>query len=88
MSDPRRTTGDPRRFTRDALEFGRVASLSDGLFPWLLAGSGWGASTGVTLLALAVAFVLPVGGLAMLLLTWPVEAVVAWRAPSSYRDWG
>ena len=60
--------------------------IPDGLFPWLLAG--WGASTIVTLLALAVALVIPVAGLAMLPLTWPVEALVAWRAPTSYRDWG
>lgn len=55
------------------------------LFPWLLAG--WGASTFVTVTGLAIAFALPVAGLAMLLLTWPVEAVIAWRAPASYRDW-
>jgi uncharacterized membrane protein len=60
--------------------------MPDGLFPWLLAG--WGASTIVTLLALAVAFVVPVAGLVMLPLTWPVEALVAWRAPANYRDWG
>jgi uncharacterized membrane protein len=60
--------------------------MPDGLFPWLLAG--WGASTIVTLLALAVALVAPVAGLVMLPLTWPVEALVAWRAPTSYRDWG
>ncbi len=60
--------------------------MPDGLFPWLLAG--WGASTFVTVLGLAVAFVVPVAGLVMLLLTWPVEALVAWRAPDSYREWG
>lgn len=60
--------------------------MPDGLFPWLLAG--WGASTIVTLLALVVAFVVPVAGLVMLPLTWPVEALVAWRAPATYRDWG
>lgn len=60
--------------------------IPDGLFPWLLAG--WGASTIVTLLALAVALVVPVAGLAMMPLTWAVEALVAWRAPTSYRDWG
>jgi uncharacterized membrane protein len=57
-----------------------------GLFPWLLAG--WGASTIVTLVGLAVAFVVPVAGLVMMFLTWPVESLVAWRAPESYRDWG
>jgi len=57
-----------------------------GLFPWVIAG--WGSSTLVTLLALAVAFVLPVAGLVMLALTWSAEAVVAWRAPEDYRDWG
>lgn len=60
--------------------------MPDGLFPWLLAG--WGASTFVTLLALGVAFVVPLASLAMLVLTWPVEALVAWRAPDSYREWG
>lgn len=55
------------------------------LFPWLLAG--WGASTFVTVTGLAIAFALPVAGLTVLLLTWPVEAVIAWRAPASYRDW-
>lgn len=57
-----------------------------GLFPWLLAG--WGASTIVTLSALAVSLLVPVAGLAVLALTRPVEALVAWRAPASYRDWG
>jgi uncharacterized membrane protein len=60
--------------------------MPPGLFPWLLAG--WGASTMVTVLGLAVSFVVPVVGLVMLLLTWPVEALVAWRAPPSYREWG
>jgi uncharacterized membrane protein len=60
--------------------------LPAGLFPWLVAG--WGSSTGVTLLALAVAAVYPPAGLAMLLLTWPAEALVAWRAPASYPEWG
>ena len=60
--------------------------LPAGLFGWLAAG--WGSSTAVTLLALVVAVWLPVGGLAMLLLTWPAEALVAWRAPHEYRDWG
>jgi len=60
--------------------------MPPGLFPWLLAG--WGASTFVTLIGLAVAFVVPVAGLVMLLFTWPIEALVAWRAPTSYRDWG
>jgi hypothetical protein len=59
--------------------------LPDGLFPWLLAG--WGASTTVTVLGLAVAFVVPVGGLLLLPLTWPAEALVARRAPGSYREW-
>jgi uncharacterized membrane protein len=62
------------------------APIPDGLFPWLLAG--WGASAVVTLLALVVAFVVPVAGLAMMPLTWAVEALVAWRAPASYRQWG
>jgi uncharacterized membrane protein len=60
--------------------------LPAGLFRWLVAG--WGASTGVTLLALAIAFVVPVAGLATLVLTWPAEAIVAWRAPQGYREWG
>lgn len=60
--------------------------MPPGLFPWLLAG--WGASTMVTVLGLVIAFVVPVAGLVMLLLTWPVEALVAWRAPPSYREWG
>ncbi len=60
--------------------------MPPGLFPWLLAG--WGASTMVTVLGLAISFVVPVVGLVMLLLTWPVEALVAWRAPPSYREWG
>ena len=60
--------------------------MPPGLFPWLLAG--WGASTFVTFLGLAVAFVVPVAGLVMLLFTWPIEALVAWRAPTSYREWG
>lgn len=60
--------------------------MPDGLFPWLLAG--WGASTGVTLLALGVAFALPVAGLAMLVLTWPVEAIIAHQAPDAYAEWG
>jgi len=59
--------------------------MPEGLFPWLLAG--WGASTFVTVAGLAIAFILPIAGLAMLLLTWPVEALVAWRAPAAYRDW-
>lgn len=49
--------------------------LSPTGFRWLLAG--WGASAAVTFLALGVAFVLPVAALAVLLLTWPAEAVVA-----------
>jgi uncharacterized membrane protein len=61
-------------------------SLPDGLYPWLLAG--WGSSTAVTLLGLAVAFVVPVAGLAMLLLTWPAEALVGRRAPAAYAEWG
>lgn len=60
--------------------------MPPGLFPWVLAG--WGASAAVTLVGLAIAFVLPVAGLVTLLCTWPVEALVAWRAPASYRDWG
>lgn len=59
--------------------------MPPGLFPWLLAG--WGASTGVTLVGLAIAFIVPVAGLVTLFFTWPVEALVAWRAPTSYRDW-
>ena len=35
-----------------------------------------------------IALVLPVAGLVMLVLTWPAEALVAWRAPEGYRDWG
>ncbi len=57
-----------------------------GMYPWMVAG--WGASAGVTLLALALALVVPVAGLAMMPLTWVVEALVAWRAPAGYRDWG
>lgn len=60
--------------------------MPDGLFPWLVAG--WGSSTAVTLLALAVAFVAPVVGLLMLLLTWPAEVLVARRAPEAYAAWG
>jgi uncharacterized membrane protein len=60
--------------------------MPDGLFPWLVAG--WGSSTAVTLLALAVAFVAPVAGLLMLLLTWPAELLVARRAPEAYAAWG
>lgn len=60
--------------------------LPAGLFPWLLAG--WGASAGVTLLAFGVSFAVPVAGLLLLLLTWPVEALVAHRAPEGYRAWG
>ena len=56
------------------------------LFPWLLAG--WGANAGVTVLAFGVSFFVPVAGLLILLLTWPVEAVVAYRAPEGYRAWG
>jgi uncharacterized membrane protein len=56
------------------------------LFPWLL--GGWGASTAVTVVGLGVAFVVPVAGLAALLLTWPAEALVARLAPNGYRDWG
>ena len=59
--------------------------MPPGLYPWLLAG--WGASTFVTLVALAIAFVVPVAGLVVMLLTWPMEAAVAWRAPSGYRTW-
>lgn len=58
----------------------------DGLFPWLLAG--WGASAAVTALALVLAFFVPVAGLALLVLNWPVEAIVAHRAPQGYSDWG
>ena len=60
--------------------------MPDGLFRWWLAG--WGASAVVTLLALGAAFLLPVAALAMLLLTWPVEALVAYWAPREYRVWG
>ena len=60
--------------------------LPAGLYPWLLAG--WGASTVVSIIGLATAFAVPVAGLALLVLTWPAEALVAWRAPASYRDWG
>lgn len=46
--------------------------------------AGWGASAAMTFLALGVAFVLPVAALAMLLLTWPAEALVArWAARST-----
>ena len=69
---------------------GSVAAWSrpmpDGLFGWILAG--WGASAAMTVLGLVIAFVAPIAGLAMLLLTWPAEALVAWRAPSAYRQWG
>jgi uncharacterized membrane protein len=56
-----------------------------GVFPWLLAT--WGATTFVTLVALATAFVVPVAGLVMMLFTWPIESLVARRAPAAYRDW-
>lgn len=42
----------------------------------------------VALIGLALAFISPVAGLVMLLFTWPVEALVAWRAPPGCRDWG
>lgn len=57
-----------------------------GMFPWLLAG--WGVWTFVTLVGFALAFLVPVAGLLMLMLTWPIDALVAWRAPANYRDWG
>ena len=60
--------------------------MPEGLFPWLVAG--WGSSTAVTLLALAVAFAVPVAGLVMLVLTWPAEAIVRRRAPDAYVAWG
>lgn len=60
--------------------------VPDGLFRWLVAG--WGSSTAVTLLALAVSFVVPVAGLVMLVLTWPAEALVRLRAPDDYAVWG
>jgi uncharacterized membrane protein len=60
--------------------------MPEGLLRWVVAG--WGSSTAVTLLALAVSFALPVAGLAMLLLTWPAEALVRWQAPDAYADWG
>ncbi len=56
-----------------------------GLLPWVLAG--WGANAIVILIGLGLAFLVPVAGLAMLLLTWPVELLVAWRAPEAYREW-
>jgi uncharacterized membrane protein len=59
--------------------------LPAGLFPWLLAG--WGTTTFVALAALGVALVLPLAGLAMMTLTWPIEALVSRRAPPAYRDW-
>lgn len=58
--------------------------LSRTRFRWLV--GGWGASAAVTFLALGVAFVLPVAALAMLLLTWPAEALVArWGTRSARR---
>jgi uncharacterized membrane protein len=60
--------------------------MPDGLYPWLLVG--WGSSTVVALLGLVVAFVVPPVGLAMLLLTWPAELLVARRAPAAYAEWG
>lgn len=57
-----------------------------GLFRWLLAG--WGASAVVTLLALVVAFFVPVAGLILLVLNWPAEAIIAHRAPEGYTTWG
>jgi uncharacterized membrane protein len=59
--------------------------IPPGLFRWMLAG--WGASTAVTLIGLLLALAFPVVGLAMLLFTWPVEALVARRAPPGYREW-
>jgi hypothetical protein len=56
-----------------------------GLFPWLLAA--WGDFTFVALLGLGIAFAAPVAGLPVLALTWPVGALIAYRAPDSYRDW-
>lgn len=58
----------------------------DGLLRWLVAG--WGSSAAVNLVALAVAFFVPVAGLLLLLLTWPIEAIVAHYAPDGYSDWG
>jgi len=60
--------------------------IPEGIYPWMVAG--WSASAAVTLLALAVSLVAPIVGLAMMPLTWVVEALVAWRAPAGYRDWG
>ncbi|MCH8562851.1 DUF1211 domain-containing protein [Nesterenkonia sp. LB17] len=60
--------------------------MPQGLFRWVVAG--WGSSTAVTLLALAVSFAAPVAGLVMLLLTWPAEALVRRRAPDAYAVWG
>ena len=59
--------------------------LPAGLFPWLLAE--WGATTFVTIAALVVALIVPLAGLAMMLLTWPIEALVTRRAPAAYRNW-
>ncbi|MDO9590438.1 MAG: TMEM175 family protein [Microcella sp.] len=61
-------------------------AMPAGMLPWLLAG--WGASAAATLLAFGVSFFAPLAGLLMLLLTWPVEALVAYRAPEGYRAWG
>lgn len=57
--------------------------LTPAAFRWMLAG--WGASAGVTLLALGISFVLPLLGLGTLLLTWPAEALVARWSSNPFR---
>jgi hypothetical protein len=54
-------------------------------FRWVLAV--WGSSTAVTMVAFGVAFVWPVPGLALALLSWPVSTLVERRAPPSYDAW-
>ncbi|MFO8075577.1 MAG: TMEM175 family protein [Egibacteraceae bacterium] len=47
----------------------------------------WGSSALVTFLAIGVALWVPVLGIATLLLTWPVEALVGRFAPETCRPW-
>ncbi|QBI18683.1 DUF1211 domain-containing protein [Egibacter rhizosphaerae] len=42
----------------------------------------------INLVLLGAVALVPVAGLALLVLTWPAESVVAWRAPPEYRAWG
>lgn len=59
--------------------------LPAGAGRWLV--TEWGASLLVTFLALGVAVLVPVAGLALLLATWPVEGLVRRAAPAVARAW-